>query len=167
MKTAMRFLMLIFFTACQRPTVKLDRLDEELARSLTGSWNAHLTVATLPYLNRDAAHYGAIDGQLMLLGNHSMREKIAGLSAVTNYGSYQLDFAGLGLELSSLPTPPTLVAGRMMRDSIEMILDPARTDAVIRLIGARTDSATIKGYWIAEVDRVGQGSGQFVLTRAR
>lgn len=167
MKTAMLGVLLILSAACEGPSVKLDRKDEELARSLAGAWNAHLTVTSLPYLNRSAASYGAIDGQMVLLGNKSVREKFPGVRSVTNYGSYQLDFARLGLELSPVPVPPTLVAGRMVQDSIEIILDPARADAVIRLVGSRTDPATIKGRWIADIDRVGEGRGQFVLTRAR
>jgi hypothetical protein len=143
----------------------LTAADEQVARALEGSWAGRFTVASLPYINRNPSSYRAINGSFVLLRNRYGAVHDDAIRLVTNYGTYDIDFRQLGIDLSQRSAIPTLLAGRTRGDSVELVLDPGNDNATMRLIAERPQQNRLKGRWSIVLDRVGAGSGTFAMAR--
>ena len=124
---------------------------------MEGVWSVTLSRSDIPT---------NIDGRIALLTNSSISSRYAHVSAVTNYGTYNIDFSKLGFDSPELGKPTTALAGPYGRDSITILLSPNHDDLSLRLSGRRS-SRSIDGNWVASFSRAGAISGRFVMSKVQ
>src|SRR4051812_20797036 len=84
--------------ACAKAPISLTPQESSVASTLTGVWSVHLSLSTTAFGPQILDGRSTTDGQIALLCNTSIRTRDASVGTVTNYGSYNIDFSGLGFD---------------------------------------------------------------------
>ena len=140
--------------------------DAAPRRSLTGAWDARLSL-THPYpLGSNAPATSRICGTIGFVENH----RASSSDEPPSVGVYDLDLSRLGLNWlgdNSFPsavasTPHAFDARADLRqpDSVTIVLNPGSSERIVLL--GRRDIAGIDGDWVAQSAR-GTASGSFSL----
>lgn len=152
---SLRYLIAIVTVCACTKAPKLTPEEKLIANAMEGVWSVRLSRADIPT---------NIDGEIALLPNSSISSRYAHVSAVTNFGSYNIDFSKLGFDSPERGRPTTALAGPYGNDSITILLSPNRDDISLRLSGRRS-SESIEGNWVASFSRAGAISGRFVMAK--
>jgi hypothetical protein len=138
--------------------------ESELAKELTGTWDITFHLNRPPLLAVDTLMVKRdIGGSVAFLANRSLENQYPGVTALTNYGTYDIDFSAFGFDPREGGRIPTVVAGSIEKDSIEIVLSPDPGGISVWMRGGiRRDS--IVGKWEVSFPRAGAGGGSFVMT---
>src|SRR5678815_5008130 len=85
-------------SGCANGPIAFSADEARLANTLAGVWTIRLSLSTAPFGARAIEKKSDIDGQIALLRNSSIARRYAHLTAVTNYGSYNIDFSPFGFD---------------------------------------------------------------------
>jgi len=141
--------------------------DSAAAQRLEGSWVLRLRVERLRLepLRPNAEAAGTVSGHVVLVVNHWLDGASSG-SAVSNYGSYDIDFEKIGFDPRVPGQPPRAEAILRKSDSVDVILEPEAAERV-HLRGAWASDSLV-GRWELEADRAGgDAAGSFVMNKPR
>jgi len=153
--------------ACEGRSGERQRAQAALADRLIGTWTVRFELDRPPLLrDRETASGRVVQGELAFLANRSVNASYPPLTKATNYGTFDVDFAPFGFEPGDRNRPPTLVAGWLSEDSVEMILAPDESRTVVTMRGRQVGD-TISGTWSVSIARVGGGGGRFLMSRRR
>ena len=150
--------------ACQLARPLLTEEDQVMARQLSGTWDLQFTLDRSPLITLDVAKAPrVINGKLSLLANTSLNRSFDRIRVPTNYGSYDIDRSPFGFDPRLDEGTPTVVAGRLSRDSVEIIFSPNRSSEQLVLRG-RIRNSVVQGIWHVSLPATG-GQGSFRLQR--
>jgi hypothetical protein len=150
--------------ACERGSGRGERADTDLEQRLVGTWTVRFELERPPLPRGEGPAVRVVEGQFALLANRSVNESYPPLARPTNYGTFNVDFAPFGFKPGDSRRTPTLVAGWLSQDSVEIILAPDESQTVVMMRGQRA-ADTIAGTWSVSIARVGGGGGRFVMSR--
>ena len=153
-------------SACQRREIVMSPAETALAEELEGLWDVQYSVSQPPVLTVDARQGRNITGRIALIPNESIATGYGTVATVTNYGSYDVDFSRFGFESPQWGKPPTVIAGRLGKDSVIVVLSPDASPTSIRMSG-RVYPDSIKGKWTVSLTRNSGGVGDFTMKRRR
>jgi hypothetical protein len=123
-------------TACERGRPLLSDEKEITARHLRGTWNMQFTLEQSPIITLDVARAPRmITGKISFLANTSLNQSFNRIGIPTNYGSYDIDLTPFGFDPRPGKETPTVVAGRLSDDSVEIIFIPGRSNERLILKG--------------------------------
>lgn len=143
----------------------LTAAEEKMGDQLAGEWTMRLTVVHSPVLDfGDHPVPSEVVGRISLLRNNSLDRRFTSIRIPIAYGIYDVDLTRFGLEPRERGKTPTVIAGRLKNDSIELILSPERDAGSLSLEG-RIENGRITGSWWMTLRSSG-GAGTFVLERA-
>jgi hypothetical protein len=142
--------------------------DAAVASTLTGAWDANLSVtrsyplaATLPDARRICGTIGFVENR---------QSNTSGENGVESVGVYNLDLRRIGLNwldesafpeaLASGPHRTSAIGRKNVRDSITIVLNPGSRERIL-LLGER-NNAGVDGEWVAQSAR-GTSTGHFSL----
>lgn len=135
------------------------------ARQLAGAWDILFHLDLSPVLTLDAARAPReIAGRIVLLVNRSVAHSYGRMGVPTNYGSYDIDLSRYGFDPRISSVTPTVVAGSMGADSVELLLSPHGESEGMVMRG-RISADTVRGVWNVS-QRASGGEGTFVMTRS-
>ena len=100
---------------------------------------------------------------MMLSPNRAVSAPVLETGIPTNYGTYEIDFARLGIDPSGTRVPAVFV-GVTHGDSIEVAFETDRVGFTMRMTGVIAKD-TIRGRWSAVLSRGTIGAGPFQMTR--
>lgn len=149
--------------ACSDRVALQDRADSLRARWLAGMWDASFAL-DVSLAQRDFPT-PPVRGRIALLPNRWLDGSYPGIDALSDYGTYDVDFTSFGIEPRARGETPTVVAGWTGRDSVQFVLTSGVPSLSIVLRG-RVVGDSITGRWTYTVARASGGGGQFVLVRA-
>lgn len=141
--------------------------DSPAAQRIEGSWVVRLRLERLRFEQVAGSDGGRreVRGTIALVANHWLDDRAVN-TALSNYGSYDLDFRRLGFDPRLAGQAPRVEAEVRGRDSVEIVFEPEGRER-IRLRGAWA-SDSIVGVWALEADRTGgDAAGSFAMTRQR
>src|SRR5678815_4748172 len=153
-------------SGCANGPIAFSADEARLANTLAGVWTIRLSLSTAPFGARAIEKKSDIDGQIALLRNSSIARRYAHLTAVTNYGSYNIDFSPFGFDSPETGKPTSVLAGPFNTDSITILLSPNRDDMEIRMTG-KLAADSVEGTWSVAFSRAGVGGGRFVMHKVR
>lgn len=141
-----------------------DQYESQMAKELTGTWDITLHLNRPPLLAADTLSTKRdVIGSVAFLANRSLKNQYAGVSALTNYGTYDIDFSAFGFDPREGGRVPTVVAGLIAKDSIEIVLGPDQGGVSVWMRGLVTGDS-IAGRWEVSFPRAGAGGGSFLMT---
>lgn len=150
--------------ACEPARPAMSPEEAVMAEQLSGEWDMRFRLAHSPLLDFDSARAPSeIRGRISLLPNNSVGRSFPEIGVATDYGTYDIDLSPFGLDPRERGKPPTAVAGRIVGDSVEIILSPDGGSGSLNMSG-RVDARGIRGVWLMTLRAVG-GSGTFDLER--
>lgn len=154
----------VYLGACEPARPAMSPEEAVIAEQLSGEWEMRLRVTHSPVLDFDSARAPSeIRGKISLLPNNSLGRSFPEIGVATDYGTYDIDLSPFGLDPRERGKPPTAVAGRIVGDSVEIILSPDGNSGSLNMSG-RVDARGIRGVWSMTLRAVG-GSGTFDLER--
>jgi hypothetical protein len=153
-------------SACQRHEIVLSPSDAAFAEALEGVWDVTYSVSQPPVLTTDARRAPSVAGRIALIPNESITTGYPDVPAVTNYGSYDVNFSRFGFDSPQWGKPSTVVAGRLGKDSAIVLLSPGASAVSIRMSGVVYPDS-IKGKWTVSLTRISGGGGDFTMRRRR
>lgn len=156
----------VVVTACQIAPTRMSEDDQAVSETMAGSWDMQFSLDQSPMLTLDATTAPKkIYGKLSLLRNSSLNRSFGRIKVPTNYGSYDVDLTPYGFDPRTPAATPTAVAGRLSRDSVEIILSPESHDERLVMAGY-IGAGAITGVWRVSLSSTG-GGGTFVMQRAK
>jgi len=166
MKCSMRLLLVAAVTmsaSCANDS-RPNRQESELAKEITGTWDITFHLNRAPLLDADtltAKH--DVNGSIAFLANRSLANQYPGVTALTNYGTYDIDFSTFGFDPREGRRVPTAVAGSIAKDSIEIVLGPDEGGISVWMRGGLSRDSIV-GRWEVSFPRAGAGGGSFLMT---
>lgn len=152
------------FASCANGTGKNDKDASELANELTGTWDITFHLNRPPLLVADTLTTKRdVSGSVAFLANRSLGNQYPGVTALTNYGTYDIDFSTFGFDTREGGRVPTVVAGSIAKDSIEIVLGPDHGGISVWMRGG-VSRDSIVGRWEVSFPRAGAGGGSFLMT---
>jgi hypothetical protein len=168
----------ILAVGCRQPdTGRPAELESFPARRLVGIWDVSLHLETPFPLANAAPRAPDLTGTLAMVENHYGKAVFGQMTRPLHYGSYDLNLTEFGLDPSEASDVPTAIArtrevpisvssgSRVLRDSVEIVLNPEHVEAGIMLRGQFQRELVI-GTWSAP-SRHGTASGSFILSPHR
>lgn len=138
--------------------------ESALAKELAGTWEITFHLDRPPLLGADTLSLKRdVSGTFVFLANRSLEGRYPGVSNVTNYGTYDIDFTAFGFDPRDTGRIPTVAVDSVAADSIEVVLSTEEGGISVRMRGGiRRD--TVTGQWQVLFPRVGAGGGSFLMT---
>jgi hypothetical protein len=141
--------------------------ESALAKELAGTWDITFHLERPPLLTTDTLSVKRdVSGSLAFLANRALENHYPGVDALTDYGTYDIDFTAFGFDLRDSGRVPTVVVGSIAEDSIEMVLSPDQGGISVRMRGGITHDS-VSGKWEVSFPRAGAGGGSFFMTPRR
>ena len=142
------------------------RVDGRTTASLTGAWDAKLSLTSTYQIGAHDAVARTICGTIGFVDNH--HRVVTGTQLAEAIGAYDLDLSRLGLHWSADEPYPEAIAtiardskvSRAPQDSVTIVLDPGSAERIV-LLGRRVGLG-IDGQWLAQSLR-GTATGRFYL----
>lgn len=151
-------------TACGTRDSAFSSANSPAAHRLAGSWVIRMRLERLRFeqIAQSEAAAREVHGTVALVANHWLESGTRPYPS--NYGSYDIDFRGLGFDPRASGRAPRLEAQVHGRDSVDIILEPDANEH-LHLRGSWI-SDSIVGHWSLEAERTGgDAAGSFALTR--
>lgn len=158
--------MTVSASACQRHEFIMSPADAAFGVDLEGLWDITYSISQPPVLTTDARRLRSINGRIALILNESITADYPEIPTVTDYGSYDVDFSTFGFASPQWGRPSTVVAGRLGKDSVMLLLSPGAGATSVRMSGA-LHGDSINGTWSVSLTRTSGGGGQFTMKRRR
>jgi hypothetical protein len=156
-----------FMAGCTDGSQRQQHRESALAKELAGTWDITFHLERPPSLVTDTLTVKRdISGSLAFLANRSLENHYPGVDALTNYGTYDIDFTAFGFDPRDGGRVPTVVVGSIAKDSIEMVLSPDQGGISVRMRGG-IGGDSISGKWEVSFPRAGAGGGSFFMTPRR
>lgn len=153
-----------FIGGCADGSRRNEHGESALAKELAGAWDITLHLERSPLLVTDTlSGTRDISGSLVFLANRSLENHYPGVDALTNYGTYDIDFTAFGFDPRDGGRVPTVVVGSAAEDSVEIVLSPDQGGISVRMQGGISRDS-ISGKWEVTFPRAGTGGGSFFMT---
>jgi len=140
-----------------------ERAATTRAQRLVGVWDVRFEGEA------NLASRGAVRearGQIALLANRWLDGSYPRIGTPTDYGTYDVDFTPFGIEPRARGETPTVVAGWIGPDSVQIALTSTVSGMSLELRG-RMRNDSVAGVWSYALTRVSDGGGRFSMTRQR
>ena len=165
--TCRRRLSIVFLAVAAAGCADRAALEERAAtthaRRLVGVWDVRFEGEA------NLASRGEVRearGQIALLANRWLDGSYQRIGTPTDYGTYDVDFTPFGIEPRARGETPTVVAGWIGPDSVQIALTSTVSGMSLELRG-RMRSDSVAGVWSYALTRVSDGGGRFSMTRQR
>ncbi len=156
-----------FVAGCADDGRRQQHGESALAKELAGTWDITFHLERPPLLTTDTLSVKRdVSGSLAFLANRSLENHYSGVDALTNYGTYDIDFTPFGFDPRDGGRIPTVAVDSVAEDSIEIVLSPDQESISFRMRGGISRDS-ISGKWEVSFARAGAGGGSFFMTPRR